>query len=124
MSPPHPRPAGFRQSNGVKGLDDGCWSAPGYVVLANAVPAENIERVRADTWDFLGELYGMQEHDEESWYRTHGKPGNTHTGMVQMYQSQGQWDNRQHPAVHRAFADIHGTEELWVSFDMTNLKPP
>ena len=97
---------------------------PGYVVLANAVPPENIERVRTDTWEFLGELYGMQEHDQESWYRTHGKPGNTHTGMVQMYQSQGQWDNRQHPTVHRAFADIHGTEELWVSFDMTNLKPP
>jgi hypothetical protein len=26
-----------------------------------------------------------------------------------MYQSQGQWDNRMHLAVHRASADLRGT---------------
>jgi len=96
----------------------------GYVVLANAVPTENLDRVRDETWAFLGEQYGMLEHDQESWYQTHGEPGNSHTGMVQMYQSQGQWNNRMHPAVHRAFADLWGTEALWTSFDMTHLKPP
>ena len=28
------------------------------------------------------------------------------------------------PRVHRAFADIWGTEKLWVSFDRTSLNPP
>jgi hypothetical protein len=31
------------------------WEKNGYVVLANAVPADNLARVRDETWAFLGE---------------------------------------------------------------------
>ena len=34
------------------------------------------------------------------------------------------WDNRQHPKVYQAFAEVFGTEELTVSIDRVNLKPP
>jgi ectoine hydroxylase-related dioxygenase (phytanoyl-CoA dioxygenase family) len=44
--------------------------------------------------------------------------------MIEMYQHQALWDNRQHPRVHQAFAELLGTEKLWVSFDRVGLKPP
>ena len=44
--------------------------------------------------------------------------------MVEMYQSQGMWNNRQFPKIHQAFAEIHGTPKLIVSMDRVNVKPP
>jgi hypothetical protein len=46
------------------------------------------------------------------------------TGMVEIYNQQFMWDNRQYPKVHAAFADIWGTERLWVTIDRANLNFP
>ena len=94
--------------------DHAFFEREGYVLIHAAVPAANIERVKRETWQFLG----MDEAEPESWYRE------GHGGMVQCYQSQGQWDNRAYPRVHGAFADLFGTPELWTSFDMLHMKPP
>jgi ectoine hydroxylase-related dioxygenase (phytanoyl-CoA dioxygenase family) len=48
----------------------------------------------------------------------------TNTGMVEVYNHQYLWDNRQHPKIHQAFADIWGTEKLWVTIDRANLNFP
>jgi ectoine hydroxylase-related dioxygenase (phytanoyl-CoA dioxygenase family) len=48
----------------------------------------------------------------------------TNTGMVEVYNHQLLWDNRQYPKVHKAFADIWGTEKLWVTIDRANLNLP
>jgi ectoine hydroxylase-related dioxygenase (phytanoyl-CoA dioxygenase family) len=44
--------------------------------------------------------------------------------MVEMYQHQALWDNRQNPRIHEAFVDLFGTEKLWVSLDRASMKPP
>ena len=44
--------------------------------------------------------------------------------MTEMYQHQALWDNRQYPRVHQAFAEIWGTEQLWVSIDRASMNPP
>jgi ectoine hydroxylase-related dioxygenase (phytanoyl-CoA dioxygenase family) len=44
--------------------------------------------------------------------------------MVELYQHQSLWDCRQSPRVHQAFAELWGTEKLWVSLDRVNRKPP
>jgi hypothetical protein len=89
----------------------------GYVVVPDVVPRENLDAVIADIWQHTG----ADPDDRESWYR----PGIiSPAGMVEMYHYQSMWDNRQHPRVHEVFADILGTERLWVSIDRTNLKPP
>ena len=44
--------------------------------------------------------------------------------MVEIYQHQALWDNRQYPKVHQAFSEIWETEKLWVSLDRANMKPP
>jgi hypothetical protein len=46
------------------------------------------------------------------------------TGMVEIYNHQLLWDNRQYPRVHQAFADVWGMEELWVTIDRANLNFP
>ena len=88
----------------------------GYVVVPDAVPPENLESVIDSVFKFLG----MDRSNPSDWYREPLRPN----GMVEMYQHQALWDNRQHPRVHQAFAEIWGDEKLWVSFDRACLKPP
>ena len=88
----------------------------GYVVAHNIVPPENLRATIDLIWEFLG----MDPKDPADWYRPPLSPG----GMLEVYQHQALWNNRQHPQVHRAFSEILGTENLWVSFDRVNMKPP
>ena len=61
----------------------------------------------------------MDRDDPDSWYRSQdgddSTPKLSSAGMAELYQHQTLWDNRQHPRVYGAFADIWGTEKLWVS---------
>lgn len=88
----------------------------GYILVPNAVPQENCQAVI----DAIFENLGMDQNNPADWYRPPLSPG----GMLEMYQHPAMWNNRQHPKVHAIFADLFGTEKLWVSFDRVNLKPP
>ena len=46
------------------------------------------------------------------------------SGMVEVYQNQHLWDNRQTQRVYDAFVDIWDREDLWVSLDRANLNTP
>ncbi len=88
----------------------------GYVIVRDAVSPENRQAVVDALFAFLE----MDPADPDDWYRAPLTPG----GMVEMYQHQSLWDNRQAPRIHGAMADLFGTEKLWVSMDRANLKPP
>lgn len=45
-------------------------------------------------------------------------------GWIEMYHYSSMWNVRQHPAVHAEFAELFGTEKLWVSIDRVNCKEP
>ncbi|MEE2657990.1 MAG: phytanoyl-CoA dioxygenase family protein [Candidatus Latescibacterota bacterium] len=92
------------------------WDQQGYVVLPNAVPQDHLDTVIDEIWTFLG----MDRDDPGACYREPHRVG----GMVEMYQTQGLWNNRQHPRVHRAFTQLWGTPWLWVTMDRVNMKPP
>ena len=102
--------------NVLSAADKAHFEEQGYVVVREAVPPENLEAVVTAIWEFLG----MNPDDPDDWYREPLSPGS----MVEMYQHPSLWANRQHPRVHAAFADILGTEKLWVSEDRVSLKPP
>src|SRR5215213_4918350 len=74
----------------------------GYVVVPGAVPSENLSAAVDAIWEFLG----VDRNDPSSWYRPPLQRG----GLVELYQHQAFWDNRQHPRVHKVFAELHGTE--------------
>lgn len=102
------------------------WEENGYVVVKNAVPQENLTAVVEAIWAFLE----VDPSDNEHWYaqspRCSAYPDSpiSHAGMVEMYQHQALWNNRQYPRIHQAFAEIWQTEKLWVSLDRANMKPP
>jgi hypothetical protein len=93
-------------------------------VIRNAVPKEQVKRLA----DFLWEFEEKDPHDPETWYAPPRAEMQmkelTNTGMVEVYNHQYLWDNRQHPKVHEAFSDIWGTEKLWVTIDRANLNLP
>ncbi len=97
----------------------------GYVTVPDAVPPANRQAVIDAIFDFLG----FDPNDPGDWYREPHR----HGGMVEMYQTQALWDNRQHPRIYQAMRDIYTrfgerpaseAHKLWVSMDRANLKPP
>jgi ectoine hydroxylase-related dioxygenase (phytanoyl-CoA dioxygenase family) len=100
------------------------WIDNGYIVIKNAVPKEQAERLA----NFLWEFEEKDPNNIETWYapaRAEMKMKElTNTGMVEVYNHQYLWDNRQMSKVHQAFADIWGTEKLWCTIDRANLNFP
>ena len=100
------------------------WRENGYVIVPNAVPRANVDELVDVIWDFMD----MDRDDRDSWYSApqgeFGMVELSRSGMVELYQHQALWDNRQHPRVYGAFVDIWETEELWVTIDRVNLNPP
>jgi hypothetical protein len=100
------------------------WLANGYVIVKNAVPKEQVAR----TARFLWEFEEKDPDDPATWYTPPRAEMQmkelTNTGMVEVYNHQQLWDNRQMPRVHAAFADIWGMDNLWVTIDRANLNFP
>jgi hypothetical protein len=100
------------------------WVNKGYIVIKNAVPAEQADRLA----DFLWEFEEKDPHDPSTWYTAPRAEMQMKelvgSGMVELYNHQFQWDNRQYPKVYDAFVDIWGTEKLWVTIDRANLNFP
>jgi len=96
--------------------DHGFFRRNGYVIVPDAAPPENLEAAIDAIWEFLG----MDRNDPTDWYR---EPLRTN-GMLEMYQHQALWDNRQSPRIHQAFSELLGTRRLWVSIDRACMKPP
>jgi len=91
----------------------------GYVVLEGIVSKERCDAVIDGIWDFLE----RDRNNREDWYNIpEGVMAKTRT--LELYHHQSMWDNRQDPNLYEAFADVLGTEKLWVSIDRVNMTPP
>ena len=100
------------------------WQRRGYVIVRNAVPQENVERLKALLWEFDEK----DPNDPGTWdtsaRRNHPDALVNNAGMVEIYNHQLLWDNRTTPRVYDAFVDIWDIEDLWVSIDRANLNTP
>jgi hypothetical protein len=100
------------------------WREKGFVIVPQAVPRENIDRLVELIWAFEEK----DPHDPGTWYRPPRREIEMKelvgSGMVEIYQHQYLWDNRMYPRVYDAFVDIWGAEKLWVSIDRANLNFP
>jgi hypothetical protein len=100
------------------------WTSRGYVIVSQAAPSENVERLV----DLLWRFEEKDPNDPTTWYapqrRAHGRAELNNTGMVEIYNHQYLWDNRQEKRVYDAFVDIWDREDLWVGIDRANLNPP
>lgn len=100
------------------------WIHHGYIIIKNAVSREQA----LATASFLWEFEEKDPNDKNTWYsepRAEMKMKElTNTGMVECYNNQQLWNNRQMQKVYDAFVDIWGTEKLWVTIDRANLNFP
>ena len=100
------------------------WKENGYVVVKNAISKEQAKK----TADFLWEFEEKNPNDKNTWYappRAEMRMTElVNSGMVEVYNHQYLWDNRQSQRVYDAFADVWGTEQLWVTIDRANLNFP
>jgi hypothetical protein len=88
----------------------------GFCVIDGVIPAELCGRVQAEVERFLG----IDLDQPATWARV--PPDND--GIVPLHHTQAQWDLRQHPRLHRAFAALWATERLWVSCDRATFRRP
>ena len=100
------------------------WLHNGFVVIKNVVSREQVKK----TADFLWEFEEKDPNNQESWYRAPRAEMQMKelqgTGMVEVYNHQLLWENRQTERVYNTFVDIWGTEKLWVTIDRANLNFP
>ena len=100
------------------------WVQKGYIVIKNAIPKKQAE----ETANFLWEFEEKNPKDVSTWYSEPRAEMQMKelagTGMVEVYNNQYLWDNRQTQKVYDAFVDIWGTEKLWVTIDRANLNFP
>jgi Phytanoyl-CoA dioxygenase (PhyH) len=100
------------------------WTASGYVIVQQAVPAANVERLIKVLWEFDEK----DPNDPSTWCaaqrREHKMRELNNTGMLEIYNHQYLWDNRMEERVYNAFVDIWDREDLWVTIDRANLNPP
>ncbi len=96
----------------------------GYVVVPSAAPAALVEAAIDAIWQFQQ----MDPNDPTTWYRKpereNGLPELNGAGMVELYHHPAFWAIRQLPRIHGVFADLWGTEKLWVSIDRCNFNVP
>ncbi len=100
------------------------WLRNGYIVIKNAISREQAQK----TADFLWEFEEKDPLNPATWYtqalaemQMKELQG---TGMVEVYNHQLLWENRQTKRVYDAFVDIWGTEKLWATIDRANLNFP
>ena len=100
------------------------WIENGYIVIKNAVAKEQAKK----TANFLWKFEEKNSQDPSTWHsppRAEMKMKElAGTGMVEVYNHQYLWENRQERKIYDSFVDIWGTEKLWVTIDRANLNFP
>jgi Phytanoyl-CoA dioxygenase (PhyH) len=91
------------------------WDEHGYVVLHDAVPAATREAAAQALWQHIG----ASADDPETWYRR-----TDHGIMVQYFQHPAFAEIRRAPRIHKAFAQLWGTADLWATTDRVGFNPP
>jgi ectoine hydroxylase-related dioxygenase (phytanoyl-CoA dioxygenase family) len=91
------------------------WDEHGYVVLHDAVPAGTHEAAAAEIWRHLD----ARADDPASWYRR-----SDHGIMVQHFQHPAFEANRRSPRIHKAFAQLWGSADLWCTTDRVGFNVP
>jgi hypothetical protein len=94
------------------------WEENGFVVLKHAVPEETRAAAEHAIWEHVG----ADPQSPPSWYEVTGR--GIHGIMVELIQHPALEANRRSARIHKAFAQLWGTADLWVSADRCGFHPP
>lgn len=94
--------------------DWACWEENGYIVLKEAVPREDCEALEEAIWEYLK----LRPNEPETWKMRN------EAFWVHGFRHPLLGKNRRSRRIHRAFAQLWGTEELFHSVDRLSFNPP
>jgi len=97
-------------------IDVGQLRESGWARISGAVPMALCNRLV----EVLESELGVPVNDPSRWDAYGGKMRD----LVPIWGHQAQWDIRQHPILHRIWAELWGTEHLCVSLDSCRFTPP
>lgn len=92
------------------------WADDGYVVLRGAITPAEAQAAATLVW----ELNHATPDDPGSWYAAARNQGI----MVQCFQHPALEPARRSARVHKAFAQLWGTSDLWTAIDRVGFNPP
>ena len=92
------------------------WDEHGYVILRGAISRESSREAEQLLWDHLQ----INSADPETWYC----PKPTKGIMVQLFHHPVLQRNRESLRIQKAFAQLWGTADLWVTTDRMSFNPP
>ncbi len=96
--------------------DLACWEQNGYVILKHAVSEQERQSAEKAIWEYVD----ADSEVTDSWYRG----GTDHGIMVELIQHPALETNRRCQRIHKAFAQLWGTADLWVTADRCGFHPP
>lgn len=91
------------------------WEENGYVIARGAISKEQSRAAEQMLWKHLE----MDPENPGTWYGHDSK-----SIMVQFYHHDALRSIRQSPRIHKAFAQLWGTADLWVTTDRVSFNPP
>ena len=92
------------------------WAEHGYVVLKKAVSKQSCLNAEKAIWEYVN----ASPNDPETWYNSKVD----HGIMVELIQHPAFEANRRCKRIHKAFSQLWGTADLWVSADRAGFHPP
>src|SRR5947209_899956 len=92
------------------------WDEHGYAVLHDAVTPQACAAAAAAICEFAG----ADLRDPDTWYGRR----NGHSIWVPLIHHPALWANRRAPRIRRAFAQLWGRHDLWVTVDQAGFNPP
>ncbi|MES2337236.1 MAG: phytanoyl-CoA dioxygenase family protein [Pseudomonadota bacterium] len=95
------------------------WDTHGYVVLRSAITRDEAAAVA----DLLWRTVRADPDDPATWYAT-DRAAATQGIMIQSFQHPALEVARRSPRIHKAFAQLLGTSDLWATTDRMSFNAP
>ena len=92
------------------------WDENGYVIVREAVSREQAKAAEDAVWEFLG----MSPDNADTWYERQIGKGI----MTEFYHHPALSATRGSERIHKAFAQLWKTADLWMTTDRTSFNPP
>ena len=91
------------------------WEREGWIVVPEAISASQCADIAAVIWEYLE----ASPNDPASWYCD-----GTEGIMLPVYQHEAMDVARRSPRIHKAFAQLWGRSDLWVTIDQLGFNAP
>lgn len=93
------------------------WNENGYLIIRNAVPAEDCEK----TVDLICDFLQIKKEDPSTWYHSHPEKQGI---MVQLFQHPLLDKNRRSGKIRKVYEQLWNRKDIWVNADRVGFNPP